>query len=117
MKDKDLFPTFANFLIDELHTFFLCTEDEDRSQLPRELLENDKKYAWDFTNNFVMEYRDQFAFDVTSLHNFAIGFIRIVCSKPKQAPKKANKNLQVVRDYMKRAKLEQTHEAEINAIP
>lgn len=83
MKDKDLFPTFANFLLDEMHAFFLCSEEENKNSLPKELLDNESKYAWTFTNNFIMEYRDDFAFDITSLHNFARGFIRIVCAKQK----------------------------------
>lgn len=103
MKDEDLFPTFANFLLDELYTFFLCSDAEDKNKLPKELLENEKKYAWTFTNNFIMEYRDQFDCDITSLHNFAIGYIRIACMKDKTENKSANKIRQKVRNYIKLA--------------
>lgn len=103
MKDEELFPTFANFLLDELYTFFLCSDTEDKNSLPKELLENEKKYAWTFTNNFIMEYRDQFDCDITSLHNFAIGYIRIVCMKDKTEKKTDIKNLQKARNYIKLA--------------
>lgn len=105
MKDEELFPTFANFLLDELYTFFLCSERDDRNTLPKELLDNEKKYAWTFTNNFIMEYRDQFDCDITSLYNFAIGYIRIVCMKDKTEKKTDTKNLQKARNYIKLANL------------
>lgn len=91
MKDEQLFPTFANFLCGELETFLLCTDEAERPVIGKKLLENEKDYAWTFTNNFIMEYRDEFNCDITSLHNFAIGFIRIMCTKNKETRKSGTK--------------------------
>lgn len=83
MKDEELYPIFNNFLVDELTTFLLTTPEAEKPVIGKKLLENESKYAWKFTNNFIMEYRDEFNCDITSLHNFARGFIRIACAKQK----------------------------------
>lgn len=77
--EENIFNIFTKHLTGELYTLLESFPDEEKPGAGKDILENEKRYAWTFVDNFIVEHRDEYLPDLTTLHAFAIGFLRIMC--------------------------------------